>query len=861
MTSTCFDLGAFCALCHGASFFSRLRAGLRSTDRDGTNLRVFQAHPWLVVAWFGAVVSCMPASTPTSSPADASASQTAAAPGAVLGPRTPQIAGGAGHTCVVLPDGDVACWGSNDNGQLGDGSGRPSRTPVQVTGVHGVVALASGNEHTCALQRAGTVMCWGDDTSGQLGDGRIASSDNRFARTLPELTQVVSIAAHGDQTCALQSSGLWCWGREENAIETEHSPRFRRLLARDTQELCVGDGFICDRHGGQISCWNSEEKVGTPSVVPGLVDADALACGAAGACAVRRDGTVACWGIESGDAWWSMRSVPGVTDAIDVSVSNHACAHHSSGAVTCWGGSRSGQAGTYASGPIVQAVRLPSAMDAVGVGVDHSCGRLRDGRFACWGSNSHGQSGWGKETISLTPERINNLADIDNVLAAGSFTCAMRRGEARCWGHVDGLAPTPDLTEPTPVDAFRQARGILMTRDKKICAWAEDGGARCILGSPNIPTRDVLQIAQNEWHQPWVLRSDGGWRAPYAEPRVTPEDFADAESLRRKPQPILELSEWSENGVCARLKDGAMRCILDLDDATNAESAFVVGRATRTLTDVRALRTSAHRTCALLGDGTVACMFSTYSEGPPEMSIILGLRDVVEIAAGYTHYCARTRDGSVLCWGSNYHGQLGNGTTFASIDVPVKVSGLTGARALALGSRHSCALTQQREVYCWGDHQGNGYFAHSTASSRSASPVFVGSGGSSPIAPTGETGKPASTTPWTPTTPDGAKPAHAVNGLSSDLPPRAAWKREADMALIARRALPKLRACKDTPRTIIADLDIVRGRAVVTALNLHALAPDNPPYHWHACVQPALERVRFPPNDPAGHTQVRLTLR
>jgi hypothetical protein len=60
---------------------------------------------------------------------------------------------------------------------------------------------------------------------------------------------------------------------------------------------------------------------------------------------------------------------------------------------------------------------------------------------------------------------------------------------------------------------------------------------------------------------------------------------------------------------------------------------------------------------------------------------------------------------------------------------------------------------------------------------------------------------------------------------------------------------------------VTAELEIVRGRGVVTALNFHAPAPDDPRYPWHGCAQRSLEAVRFPAGETAGHVQVRLTLR
>ncbi|HEY0139037.1 MAG TPA: hypothetical protein VGB85_33350, partial [Nannocystis sp.] len=83
---------------------------------------------------------------------------------------------------------------------------------------------------------------------------------------------------------------------------------------------------------------------------------------------------------------------------------------------------------------------------------------------------------------------------------------------------------------------------------------------------------------------------------------------------------------------------------------------------------------------------------------------------------------------------------------------------------------------------------------------------------------------------------------------------------EAEALKAAQRAVPSLRTCADVPRHVTADLDIVRGRGIVTALNLHAPDLDDPK-SWHGCVVRSLKPVRFPVSQTAGHVRVRLTLR
>ena len=82
-----------------------------------------------------------------------------------------ELAAGYNHTCAILIDAQLRCWGWNAAGQLGDGTNTDSPMPVVIGALDGVKTMAAGAFHTCAAASGGAVTCWGSNDSGQLGDG------------------------------------------------------------------------------------------------------------------------------------------------------------------------------------------------------------------------------------------------------------------------------------------------------------------------------------------------------------------------------------------------------------------------------------------------------------------------------------------------------------------------------------------------------------------------------------------------------------------------------------------------------------------------------------------------------------------
>jgi alpha-tubulin suppressor-like RCC1 family protein len=127
------------------------------------------------------------------------------------------ISMGGMHSCALLTDNTVACWGENGTGQLGDGSTDNSPVPVIVPNLTEVAEVLSGGGHTCARLKDTTLRCWGLNYAGELGNGTLVDSATPVSVLSPSgasvFSGIVAFACGAGNTCAVTQEGqVYCWG-------------------------------------------------------------------------------------------------------------------------------------------------------------------------------------------------------------------------------------------------------------------------------------------------------------------------------------------------------------------------------------------------------------------------------------------------------------------------------------------------------------------------------------------------------------------------------------------------------------------------------------------------------------------------
>jgi hypothetical protein len=328
------------------------------------------------------------------------------------------IAAGGDHACAIVQGGSVYCWGDNAYGELGNGSVVEfSVTPVKVAGLGGATAIAAGYGHTCAIISEGRVRCWGRNDRGQLGGG----SPQDIDVLVPGISGVAAIAAGDWNTCALVVDGtIQCWGvysYSDYADDVVIGTRPRKI-----QGISGATGIASDAGGscaifaaGTVECWGSsyystfgiEDGVFAwkPRKISGIGPAKGIDM--PGLCVLLLTGGLECrdFVADTGcpDCGPAIVKVPGITDAVAISDGDPVYALLSDGTVWSWWGTGLDETATAAAEPVPE-VSGATAID----GGFSICVLISDGTVRCWesddytesGSNSWPAAGWPHQVVA-----------------------------------------------------------------------------------------------------------------------------------------------------------------------------------------------------------------------------------------------------------------------------------------------------------------------------------------------------------------------------------------------------------------------------------------------------------------------------
>lgn len=229
------------------------------------------------------------------------------------------LALGDSHSCALMADGSIRCWGENTFGQLGDGTNTNSLLWVQVKSDRKFKSVAAGAFHTCAVDELGDTYCWGKNDSGQLGSGNTRNSN--IPRLVIGIDAATSVAANFDSTCAIVTRGAtWCWGNGKRSVlgnfdsESKSIPvavvdtAFLRSVGNYTpvseiKQISIGETLSClISKLDSVACWGESYSTRAPNFVGQsatagvILSVSKIAVGRDHACALRKDGSIYCWG-------------------------------------------------------------------------------------------------------------------------------------------------------------------------------------------------------------------------------------------------------------------------------------------------------------------------------------------------------------------------------------------------------------------------------------------------------------------------------------------------------------------------------------------------------------------------------------
>jgi alpha-tubulin suppressor-like RCC1 family protein len=636
------------------------------------------------------------------------------------------------HTCALLDNSRVKCWGFNGNGWLGLGTagnnvGASSNDMgdnlpfINLGSVSTVASILCGSLHVCAVFANRQMKCWGYGQEGQLGlnvSDNIGSSASQMGDNLPfvflgnNLVLQETKASQGN-TCAMFTNGrVKCWGRNSDYL---------------LDSTAIHRGNAANSMGDNLAFMDTAKGVSVSSL-------DHISFGFSHACAITSAQGIRCWGSSGYSGYvgyadgalgygdYTRRITPGPEINMGATVLQlelgyyFTCVLLAPSSAKCWGNNQQGQLGLGDTNPRTS----PPAM-AVNIGsglaisrlyaTKHSvCVVLTTSDMKCWGGNVIPATG---STAQLVGGAANTMGDSLPVVNLGSFACMICQPgtymASKCFSCVSCAPGTFSNSIDAPTCSACPS-GTFSAAGQGNCTLCP-AGTFSVAGNTTACTPCL----------PGTASSAAGSSSCTACPAGTYTSGSNSSRCIPCPENFFSTAVGAtSSSTCATCPSGSTT----LSSGSSTCSPVLVPRVV-----AFANNSGGGHTCVLMEKGLVQCwglnshghlgLGDTANRGdnPNEMGTFLpffntGSAGIVEqLCSGGAHTCALFLNNRVRCWGRNFAGQLGLGHTDDMGDsanevgdsLPYVDLGTTERVAkISCGQAHTCVLFQDKSIKCWG---------------------------------------------------------------------------------------------------------------------------------------------------------------